>query len=389
MSVSDQAFVTLATDDISCQGALVLGQSLRNHGTSRKLVVLLSPQVSGLLRVLLSRVFDEVVEVNLMDSADYVHLVFLKRPELGVTLSKLHCWTLTHYSKCVFLDADTLVLANVDELFDRGELSAAPDPGWPDCFNSGVFVFQPSLHTHRQLLRHAGDHGSFDGGDQGLLNSFFSGWPTADIHTHLPFVYNLSSSSAYTYGPAFQRFGSCAKVVRFLGPTKPWNYRFNAQTGSVEDGLGLAGRHQLAFLNLWWRTYQRAVLPLYQRLRDEDEGPCPAPTVCLSVVGVPWENSAPSEEGRRASSGTASSQPWPDEEPVDRTSLVEEPPASPKRCHFKEVDLSVSVAELTLQDPARERSPDEARRTWEEGRMDYLGRDAFARIQEKLDRFLQ
>lgn len=55
------------------------------------------------------------------------------------------------------------VLCNVDELFERDELSAAPDPGWPDCFNSGVFVFRPSFLTHRRLLDHAQQHGSFDG----------------------------------------------------------------------------------------------------------------------------------------------------------------------------------------------------------------------------------
>jgi len=49
-SVSDQAFVTLATNDIYCQGALVLGQSLRNQRATRKLVVLITPQVSSLLR---------------------------------------------------------------------------------------------------------------------------------------------------------------------------------------------------------------------------------------------------------------------------------------------------------------------------------------------------
>ncbi|ELV10649.1 Glycogenin-2 [Tupaia chinensis] len=206
IAVADQAFVTLATNDVYCQGALVLGQSLRNHRVTRKLVVLITPQVTSLLRVILSKVFDEVIEVNLIDSADYIHLAYLKRPELGVTLTKLHCWTLTHYSKCVFLDADTLVLSNVDELFDRGEFSAAPDPGWPDCFNSGVFVFRPSLETHHLLLQHATVHGSFDGADQGLLNSFFSDWATADIHKRLPFVYNLSSSAAYTYGPAFKQY---------------------------------------------------------------------------------------------------------------------------------------------------------------------------------------
>lgn len=49
-TVSDQAFVTLATNDVYCQGALVLGQSLRNQRLTRKLVVLITPHVSSLLR---------------------------------------------------------------------------------------------------------------------------------------------------------------------------------------------------------------------------------------------------------------------------------------------------------------------------------------------------
>lgn len=58
---------------------------------------------------------------------------------------------------------DVQVLSNVDELFDREELSAAPDPGWPDCFNSGVFVFRPSNETHEKLLEFCSENGSFDG----------------------------------------------------------------------------------------------------------------------------------------------------------------------------------------------------------------------------------
>lgn len=55
------------------------------------------------------------------------------------------------------------VLSNVDELFEREELSAAPDPGWPDCFNSGVFVFRPSNDTYEQLVTFCAENGSFDG----------------------------------------------------------------------------------------------------------------------------------------------------------------------------------------------------------------------------------
>ncbi|EFB25416.1 hypothetical protein PANDA_009656, partial [Ailuropoda melanoleuca] len=482
-AVSDQAFVTLATNDVYCQGALVLGQSLRNQRATRKLVVLITPQVSSLLRVILSKVFDEVIEVNLIDSADYIHLAFLKRPELGVTLTKLHCWTLTHYSKCVFLDADTLVLSNIDELFDRTEFSAAPDPGWPDCFNSGVFVFQPSLETHGLLLQHATDHGSFDGADQGLLNSFFSSWSTADIHKHLPFIYNLSSNTAYTYSPAFKRFGSSVKVVHFLGPSKPWNYKYNPQMGSVlEEGTGLANQNQTSFLNLWWKTYQHSVLPLYSSFQNEEERVSPGHSVSGSSEdglgpGVPraarelkrCKEDLPSASiflqagiGEPCTKpAVGSSQPWPAEDPSEQTVVTDDTPPSPKGCHPEDtigwpeletsagarcdplsppspqcadssgtqttsqpadkaeggpsveilepsqeppvdvtgdpspqdalevVDLAMSVFEISIEEKVKELSPEEERRKWEEGRIDYMGKDAFARIQEKLDRFLQ
>ena len=101
--------------------------------------------------------------VEVLDSGDSEHLALLTRPELGVTFSKIHAWRLTQYTKCVFLDTDTMVLQNVDELFDREEISAASDIGWPDCFNSGVFVFEPSLHTFKNLLDLANQRGSFDG----------------------------------------------------------------------------------------------------------------------------------------------------------------------------------------------------------------------------------
>jgi glycogenin glucosyltransferase len=62
------------------------------------------------------------------------------------------------------LDADCVVLRSIDDLFQREELSAAPDAGWPDCFNSGVFVFQPSKDTYNKLMLFASQqNASFDG----------------------------------------------------------------------------------------------------------------------------------------------------------------------------------------------------------------------------------
>uniref|UniRef100_A0A2I3GYI9 glycogenin glucosyltransferase n=1 Tax=Nomascus leucogenys TaxID=61853 RepID=A0A2I3GYI9_NOMLE len=235
--MTDQAFVTLTTNDAYAKGALVLGSSLKQHRTTRRLVVLATPQVSDSMRKVLETVFDEVIMVDVLDSGDSAHLTLMKRPELGVTLTKLHCWSLTQYSKCVFMDADTLVLANIDDLFEREELSAAPDPGWPDCFNSGVFVYQPSLETYNQLLCLASEQGSFDGGDQGILNTFFSSWATTDIRKHLPFIYNLSSISIYSYLPAFKvKMSQEPYLICPLGRSQLWHSRLYPQKNGKNDG---------------------------------------------------------------------------------------------------------------------------------------------------------
>ncbi|XP_078420373.1 glycogenin-1-like [Cetorhinus maximus] len=330
--MSDQAFVTLATNDLYGKGALVLGTSLRNHKTTRQMVVLVSPQVSNDMRELLGRTFDEVILVDVLDSKDSAHLALIKRPELGVTFTKLHCWALTRYSKCIFMDADTLVLCNIDELFEREELSAAPDPGWPDCFNTGVFVYRPSIETYNQLLQFSTEKGSFDGGDQGLLNSFFSNWATADITKHLPFIYNLSSVAVYSYLPAFKQYGADAKVVHFLGNVKPWNYSYNPKTKCVmRDSNDYSSAVLPEFLNMWWDIFTTSVSPL---LIEHD---------------IPKETSPAKQE---------------------------------------EEKLSEAVSQLSFTPPAPVVSSEERRKNWEQGQADYMGVDSFQNIQKKLDAYL-
>ncbi|XP_034295164.1 glycogenin-1 isoform X2 [Pantherophis guttatus] len=372
--MADQSFVTLATNDSYVKGALVLGSSLRNYRTTRKLTVLITPHVSDAMRTVLEKVFDEVKLVDVLDSGDSAHLALLKRPELGVTLTKLHCWELTQYSKCVFMDADTMVLSNIDELFEREELSAAPDPGWPDCFNSGVFVYRPSIETFNQLLQLATEKGSFDGknngsrklqtyqpdintwedsekdnqatnlrtprgGDQGLLNTFFSSWATTDISKHLPFIYNLSSISIYSYLPAFKAFGMNAKVVHFLGRVKPWNYTYDSKAKSVKEDAQDPTMIHPEFLNMWWDTFVTNILPLLQQhgvIKD-------------TATGVK------AEEVTEAVSHLS----------LSAAAMPHSPPSPPAM------------------------SSEERKEKWEQGQADYMGADSFDNIKKKLDTYLQ
>ncbi|XP_076340717.1 glycogenin-1-like isoform X2 [Tachypleus tridentatus] len=321
--LEDEAFVTLATDDNYSLGALVLGHSLRKVQTSRSLVILVTVGVSAGMRSMLSSVYDLLEEVGEIDSKDEINLTVLTRPELGVTFTKLHCWRLSQFKKCVFLDADTLVLQNCDELFNREELSATPDVGWPDCFNSGVFVFRPSGETFKALVQFAEEKGSFDGGDQGLLNMFFRDWATKDISQHLSFLYNMNSNASYTYLPAFQQFGKDVKIVHFLGELKPWKC-------TVSEGKVMKpskSQHSEDHLQYWWDLYMSYVEPHLQ-----------------------FHQGVPSDELSKVNLESP--------EPVEACISQDQPVAS----------VSISRQEA-----------------WEKGEIDYLGVDSFENILIKLD----
>ncbi|XP_031554958.1 glycogenin-1-like isoform X1 [Actinia tenebrosa] len=421
----NEAFVSLVTNNSYANGALVLGYSLRRVNTTRKLALLVTNQVTDPMREQLSRVWDHLVTVDPLDSRDDANLALLTRPELGITFTKIRCWNLTQYSKCVFLDADMLVLQNCDELFDRQELSAVTDIGWPDCFNSGMFVFEPSRATYEALLQHAIDHGSFDGGDQGLLNSFFSNWATSDISTHLSFIYNMSSNASYTYTPAFRQFGRDVKIVHFIGPVKPWQCNYSSETGTVympDTAGGLP--HENTYLQLWWDIYVTYVLPGMRQCSDElphehptnhsnlePDSSSPDQEINHSTPYIPepnqfhWtpepvqpntEYSEPTQDNHHPVSPHTDN---PDQGPIpEEPSRTEEQEpeiseeANYDSYYFSDDNIDIhqvtdEIALLHLQHDSNLPVIVEAdqRTAWENGAPDYTGRDRFSNIQERLD----
>lgn len=167
--MTEKAYVTLVATDIYAAGALVLAHRLRDMGSTYDLVCLVTTDISTTVLEHLSQLY-KVVCVDTLTSTDDDNLALLGRPELNITFTKLHLWNLTDYDKLVFLDADTLPLRNIDDLFDRPNFSAAPDAGWPDCFNSGVFVTEPSEKDYHDLKKMATEQGSFDGNNNKTRN---------------------------------------------------------------------------------------------------------------------------------------------------------------------------------------------------------------------------
>lgn len=140
-----KAFATLITSDNYLPGAIALSHSLSESGSTIPTVVLsVLSNLSSSSITALNEAFDEVIDVNTLfsDDADNLQLLgrftqFLteQRVELDVTYTKLHVWNLLNYDIVAFLDADTICVSNIDDIFGYVSVSeifaAAPDIGWP------------------------------------------------------------------------------------------------------------------------------------------------------------------------------------------------------------------------------------------------------------------
>lgn len=161
-----EAYVTLVATDSYVKGAIVLAYSIRNIGTTKLLICLVTPELASESLTQLHKVFDHVLPISKLDTFDAEKLALLGRMELGLTVSKIHIWSLDWIETILFLDADTLVLKSIDHLFERYRdipFAACPDSGWPDCFNSGVFICKPNREVYSDLLNLLATEGSFDG----------------------------------------------------------------------------------------------------------------------------------------------------------------------------------------------------------------------------------
>ena len=192
---SNRAFVTLATNSDYVIGAAALIRSLRRTGTTADLVVMYT-DLPGDDLARLSALGARLVQVDLLPTSDAFNALhgrdrlhgaapFTKgeKPPFHTPLdnfAKLRLWQLD-YERVVFIDADAIVLQNIDRLFDYPEFSAAPNVyeslGDFHRLNSGVFTARPGAATFDAMLAHLDRAGQFwRRTDQTFLESYFPNW---------------------------------------------------------------------------------------------------------------------------------------------------------------------------------------------------------------------
>lgn len=273
------AFVTMLTSDSYLPGCLVTAHSIKQSEKDNPthdfdlvcLITLDSVSVESIKA--LRKVYNLVISVDVISSSSIDELNLLGRQDLSGTITKIHIWRLVQYQKVIYVDADTLILKSISHLFQLpNEFSASPDTGWPDCFNSGLMVIQPNLDVFDRLYAFFFERGTWDGGDQGLLNDFFSSEDETfedgaqrPSWNRLSFAYNVTPSAYYSYAPAYRRFGKNIFMIHFIGQEKPWHLLSKRHTKTQtrqSSSTGLPPLDYDTLLHKWFDVYESAYGPI-------------------------------------------------------------------------------------------------------------------------------
>lgn len=253
-----EAYVTLLYGDEFLLGVRVLGKSIRDTGSKKDMVVLVSDGVSDYAKILLLAEGWKVELISLLANPNQV------RPtRFWGVYTKLKIFNMTKYKKVVYLDADTIVIKNIEDLFQCSKFCA--NLKHSERLNSGVMVVEPSATLFTDMMGKVTSLPSYTGGDQGFLNSYYSDFPNAHLFEpnispevrksrpvpameRLSTVYN-ADVGLYMLANKWMVDEKELRVIHYtLGPLKPWD---------------------------WWTAWILKPVDLWQNIREQLEETLP------------------------------------------------------------------------------------------------------------------
>lgn len=240
-----------------------LGYSLQNAGTSARRILFhirgrLSPRTLCIVRA----AGWDLLEVELIPPPHNGKGIGHR---FGDQYTKLHLWSLDSLlgvNRVVYLDADTLVRRNFDELFDLPfPFGAVPDVyghlGFKLNFNAGVLVLHPNHTTYESILARIADARYPPGeAEQAFLNLYFG----ADV-VRLPYLYNANLAIRERSPALWDAMREEIRIVHYTSP-KPFPKDGKDLDGarlerSVEKARRARGGVHAEAIDWWMDTYIR------------------------------------------------------------------------------------------------------------------------------------
>lgn len=256
------SYVSILSTDSYLLGAIVLHKSLQDTKPKYPFHLLITPNLSPDTVNILHKLNIKTIKIDPIKNP----ILTDPKDRRYFNYSKLNMWGLSQFEKIVYLDADMIVIHNIDELFDKPNLSAVNAGGlvnkdWVQ-LNSGLMVIEPSQAVFSHMKSQVGLIEKVQGkGDQAFLHEYYADWPQK-AELHLPHCYNIFDGQidAYRKREGYYLDDSLLidnnkydpkriKIIHYIGQVKPWN--------RIQEIKKLDKKDDETFANKLWVKYYR------------------------------------------------------------------------------------------------------------------------------------
>lgn len=291
-----KAWVTLITGDSYLPGVIALSKSLKFSQSKFPLIVMyIKDKLSNHTKEEIRKYGGVLYEVKPLYPKEGVKTSFAFS-RFSEVWTKLKAWSVEGFDKLCFLDADMLIVKNMDEIFDQlqenDDFAAAYDcmcnprnfPNYPkeripdfcpytQCkvhkqpfcsvgsdnatlhehlkpesiyFNTGLFIYRPGREEQANLERifhSTSDLSLYRFADQDILNEVYK-----EHWKPLPFMYHAIKIVYLTHRILWNE--SIIKNIHYINE-KPWNYDMNDSKTKSDAYYPL--------YKIWWSIYEREI----------------------------------------------------------------------------------------------------------------------------------
>ena len=225
------AYVSGITNDMFLNGLLTMFKSLneccKDRSIDRVCFVTDDVSIASIKEIESNDIICRYVEKINVDTDD----------RWKTTFQKLSVFSFVEYSKIVWVDADMMIVKNLDQLFLKPHMSCVRSrspmiTGGGYSFNSGLMVIIPDEQEYNDLIESIPEvinryHSIGSSvGDQNVLNEYYREWDTIK-ERHLEDGYNVFWGSIDKYiDEGYSVFDEKKKpiyVLHYTGKHKPWS----------------------------------------------------------------------------------------------------------------------------------------------------------------------
>lgn len=279
------SYVSLLTNDSYTYGIVLLVESMKKVNTKYPLHVLVTDKVSTASLELLRQLGVTYEVVDTISVSEEIHEYNSKMNARLAAIWK-DCWTKfrifdqTQFDKIVFLDADIMVLKNLDHLFKKPHMTSCLDGEyfniWPDRdhFNSGCIVIEPSHELFEDIMTYANqltvDQIIYQEpfADQELLNQYFSDWVDKK-ELHLDKYYDVFAP--YVQTDQLDDLTKNCYFIHYVG-RKPWTFWLKNPAETYAEFFYMQAKQMVQAkvpdFN-WEKIRSNLVLTVYAICKDE------------------------------------------------------------------------------------------------------------------------